>query len=158
MTTTRTIEPITANDDAMRSALNDAFLPALLPALAQATGNFTLLRDDLRPPAAAPGMVQGGMSEEQQAAVRDVAFEALKVLRDGGPSAEQRPVEDDVRRIFEWMTSSPASDDYSPLLVEEAASAGQDPRAPTWHAGDEPMFKVAIIGAGMSGILAGIRL
>ncbi len=158
MTTSRATEPITANDEAIRGALNDAFLPALLPALAQATGDFALLRHDLRPPAAAPGMVQGGMSEEQQSAVRDVAFDALKVLRDGGVNAKQRPIEDDVRRIFKWMTSSPASDDYIPLLVEEAATAGQDPRAPTWHAGDEPGLSVAIIGAGMSGILAGIRL
>ena len=46
---TRAIEPLTADDDAIRLALQDAFLPALLPALAQATGDFSLLRDELRP-------------------------------------------------------------------------------------------------------------
>ena len=158
MTTSRETEPLTADDETIRKALEDAFLPALLPALAQATGDFSLLREDLRPPAAAPGMLQGGMSAEQQSAARDIAFDALKTLRDGGANAEERPIEDDVRRIFEWMTASPASDDYMPLLVEELAPTGQDPRAPTWHAGDDTEFSVAIIGAGMSGIVAGVRL
>ncbi|MCI0857017.1 MAG: NAD(P)/FAD-dependent oxidoreductase, partial [Chloroflexi bacterium] len=75
-----------------------------------------------------------------------------------GANGGQRSIEDDVRRIFEWMTGSPASDDYMPLLVEELAPTGQDPRAPTWRAGDDPEFSVAIIGAGMSGIVAGVRL
>ncbi|MCH7580057.1 MAG: NAD(P)/FAD-dependent oxidoreductase [Chloroflexi bacterium] len=158
MTTSQATKPLTADDETIRKALEDAFLPALLPALAQATGDFALLRDDLRPPAVAPGMLQGGMSAEQQSAARDIAFDALKTLRDGGASAAERPIEDDVRRIFEWMTASPASDDYMPLLVEELAPTGQDPRAPTWHAGDDTEFSVAIIGAGMSGIVAGVRL
>lgn len=142
----------------MRTALNDAVLPALLPALAQVTGDFSLLRPELRPPATVPGDPQGGMTAEHQAAARELAFEALKALRDGGASEEQRPIEDDVRRIFEWMTASPASDDYIPLILEELAPAGQDPRAPTWRAEVGSGLRVAIIGAGMSGILAGIRL
>jgi 4-hydroxyacetophenone monooxygenase len=154
----RATEPITADDETIRRALDDAFLPSLLPALAQATGDFSLLREDLRPPSMLPGVPQGGMTDEQQAAARELAFDALKVLRDGGASTAQRPIEDDVRRISAWMTSSPASDEYIPLLVEELAPAGQDPRAPKWHANGKTPFLVAIIGAGMSGILAAIRL
>ncbi len=56
------------------------------------------------------------------------------------------------------MTGSPASDEYIPLLLEELAPAGEDPRAPAWHVDGRIPFLVAIIGAGMSGILAGIRL
>ena len=155
---TTSTEPITANDEAIRKALEDAFLPALLPALAQATGDFSVLRDDLRPPAAGPGVLQGGMTEEQQSAARAFALDVLKTLRDGTTSSDQLPIEDVVRRIFEWMTASPASEDYMPLLVEELSSAGQDPRAPTWHAGADTKCSVAVIGAGMSGIIAGVRL
>ena len=158
MTTSRATEPLTADDETIRKALDDAFLPALLPALAQATGDFSLLREDLRPPGSPLAMLQGGMSEDQQSAARDVAFDALKVLRDGGANAEQRPIEDDVRRIHQWMTASPASEDYIPLLVEELAPSGQDPRAPTWKADADTKFLTVIIGAGMSGIVAGTRL
>ena len=91
MTTSQATKPLTADDETIRKALEDAFLPALLPALAQATGDFALLRDDLRPPAVAPGMLQGGMSAEQQSAARDIAFDALKTLRAGGGSAGERP-------------------------------------------------------------------
>ena len=65
---------------------------------------------------------------------------------------------DDIRRITGWMTGSPASDEYIPLLLEELAPAGEDPRAPAWHVDGRIPFLVAIIGAGMSGILVGIRL
>jgi 4-hydroxyacetophenone monooxygenase len=157
MAIARDTQAITADNDAIRDALDDAFLPALLPALAQATGDFSLLRDDLRPPTLLPGVPHGGMSLDQQARARALAFDAIVALRDRGPAPE-RPLEDDVRRIMEWMTASPASEDYIPLLVEELAPAGHDSRAPAWRANGKMAFHVAIIGAGMSGILAAIRL
>jgi 4-hydroxyacetophenone monooxygenase len=154
----RVTEPITADDDTIQRALEAAFLPALLPALAQATGDFSLLRDDLRPTSMSPAVPQGGMTSGQQSAARALAFEALKTLRDREIEPSQRPIEDDVRQISAWLTASPASQDYIPLIVEELAPAGQDPRAPTWRADAKTPFAVAIIGAGMSGLLSGIRL
>jgi 4-hydroxyacetophenone monooxygenase len=158
MALTRTTEPITADDAAIRAALADAFLPALLPALAQATGDFTLLREELRPPGIAPGVPQGGMSPQQQEAAREIAFEALKGLRTEGETRTPVPLEEAIKRITAWMTGSQASDDYLPLLLEELGPEGEDPRAPAWRKDPAVPFTVAIIGAGMSGILAGIRL
>lgn len=157
MAISRATKPITADDEAIRNALEDAILPALLPALAQATGDFSLLREDMHP-VMAPGDLQGGMTEEQQATARTLALDALKTLRDGGASAAKRPIEDDVRRISEWVTSAPVSDDYITMCLEELAVSGRDARAPDWRADEGVDFRVAIIGAGMSGILAGIRL
>lgn len=158
MALTRTTEPITADDAAIRAALADAFLPALLPALAQATGDFTILRAELRPQGIAPGVPQGGMSPQQQEAAREIAFEALKQLRIEGETRTPAPLEDAIKRITAWMTGSQASDDYLPLLLEELGPEGEDPRAPQWRKDPNVPFTVAIIGAGMSGILAGIRL
>jgi 4-hydroxyacetophenone monooxygenase len=148
---------ITADDDAIRRALDDAFLPALIPALAQATGDLSLLREDIRPPGVMPAIPQGGMSDAQQKAAKELALEALRKLRDDGREAP-RATEADLRAITAWMTGALASDDYIPLLIEELAPFEDDPRAPGWHAGPDVAFKVAVIGAGMSGILAGIRL
>ncbi len=158
MAIARTTEPITADDETIQRTLADAFLPALLSALAQATGDFSLLRDDLRPTSLSPAAPQGGMTSEQQSTARALAFEALKTLRDHGTVPSRRPIADDVRRISAWLIASPTSEDYIPLIVEELAPEGQDPRAPTWRADDNSPFAVAIIGAGMSGLLSGIRL
>jgi 4-hydroxyacetophenone monooxygenase len=159
VTIARAIEPITGDDETIRQALDDAFLPALLPALAQATGDFSMLREELRPLGVAPGVPQGGMTEEQQRAAREIAFDALKTLRARHVAVDLHADAGDIRRITAWMTGSPASDEYIPLLLEELAPTGQDPRAPAWGMdGRRTPFLVAIIGAGMSGILAGIRL
>ncbi len=158
MALTRTTEPITADDSAIRTALQDAFLPALLPALAQATGDFTILREELRPPGIAPGVAQGGMSQQQQDAAREIAFAALKLLRDEGETSNPAPLDQAIKLITAWMTGSVASDDYLPLLLEELGPEDKDPRAPQWRKDPAVPFTVAIIGAGMSGILAGIRL
>jgi 4-hydroxyacetophenone monooxygenase len=148
---------ITARDEAIRQALEDAFLPALIPALAQASGDLSLLREDIRPPSVMPAVPQGGMSAAQQAAAKALALDVLRTMRDH-PRVVPRATEADLRTITAWMTGSAASDDYIPLLVEELAPFEDDPRAPNWHAEANTSFKVAIIGAGMSGILAGIRL
>ena len=158
MPISRATEPITANDDAIRAALEDAFLPALIPALAQVTGDLSLLRDDLRPPGVTPGVLQGGMTAKQQEAAKALAFDALKAIRDGGVPAPSHSIEDDLRAITGWMNGSPAPDEYLPLLVEELAPGDEDPRAPQWRYDGRTPFHVAIIGAGMSGILAAIRL
>ena len=55
------------------------------------------------------------------------------------------------------MTAGKASDDYLPLLLEELAPSDEDTRAPQWRMEPGTGFRVAIIGSGMSGILAGIR-
>ncbi len=155
----RSTEPITADDAALQRALADAFLPALLPALAQATGDLSLLRDDLRPVGMAPGVEQGGMTPEQQSGARTLALDALRTLRDGKATPRERITRDDARTIATWMTGADASEDYLSLLIEELAPLGEDPRAPQWHVNDaSPPMTVAVIGAGMSGILSAIRL
>lgn len=158
MAIARPIEPIREDDAFIERALADAFLPALLPALAQVTGDFSLLRDDLRPQGAMPGIPQGGMSDAQQAEARALALKTIIALRDGAPRHEAEIHEDDLRRITAWMTGSAASDDYIPLLYEELAPYGEDRRAPDWHYDGKRPFFVAVIGAGMSGILSAIRL
>ena len=156
MTITRSTEPITASDGEIEASLQEAHLPALLPALALATGDLSLLREELRPASTAPPPPQGGLSPERQTEARDLALAALIKLRDGGEAAP--PSDDDLQRMMEWMTGSSSALDYLPLLIEELAPFDDDPRAPTWRKDPGTEFSVVIIGAGMSGIVAGTRL
>jgi 4-hydroxyacetophenone monooxygenase len=157
----RALEAITESDDEIRLILEDAEIPPLLPALAYVTGDLSLLRDDLRPDPLLFGMPQGGLTEDQQAEVRQLALDAITRFRDGGCRPAPVPPDTDVLRIMEYAVGGAEMGAYLPLLEEELAHRGADRRAPDWRkedlAGDVD-FRVAIIGAGMSGLLAAHRL
>src|SRR6185503_335709 len=64
-------------------------------------------------------------------------------------------------RIMEFAVGGSGMDPYLPLLEEELAFRGDDRRAPGWHKSEvapDRDFRVLIIGAGMSGLLAAYRL
>ena len=157
----REIAPITESDEQLRTILEQAELPPLLPALAYVTGDLSLLRDDLRPDALLFAMPQGGLTEEQQAAVRELALETLVAFRGGGCKPAPVPSERDVLRIMEYAVGGADMGSYLPLLEEELAHRGEDRRGPQWRKAEiapDVDFRVAIIGAGMSGLLAAHRL
>jgi 4-hydroxyacetophenone monooxygenase len=156
------IERIVQSDAEIEAALADAELPPLLPALAYLTGDLSLLRADLRPDPLTLAMPQGGLTDEQQASVRALALETLVRFRDGGCRVAPTPSESDVLQIMEFAVGGGAEmGPYLPLLEEELAARGDDPRAPGWHSSEiapDSRFHVVIIGAGMSGLLAAHRL
>jgi len=152
------IEPITVSDDELRAILLEAELPPMLPALAYATGDMSLLRDDLKPDPLLFAMPQGGLTEEQQATIREIALDVLIRFRDGGCVPAPTPSEEDVQRIMEFAVGGADMAAYIPLLEEELAHRGEDRRAPTWTKPAGVDFTVLIIGAGMSGLLAARRL
>ena len=155
------IEQITEREDDLRAILLEAELPPLLPALAYATGDLSLLRPELRPDPLLFAMPQGGLTDEQQAAIRDLALEALVRFREDGCRPAPVPPEDDLQQIMEHAVGGADMKAYMPLLEEELAHRGEDRRAPSWHKDDVAPgtdFSVLVIGAGMSGLLAARRL
>jgi 4-hydroxyacetophenone monooxygenase len=155
------VEPIVETDEEIGRILEEAQVPPLLPALAYATGDLSLLRDDLRPDPLLFGLPQGGLTDEQQAAARRLALEALVRFRDGGCKPAPAPGDDDVLRIMEFAVGGAGMAEYLPLLEEELAHRGEDRRGPGWRldaVAPGVEFTVAVIGAGMSGILAARRL
>jgi 4-hydroxyacetophenone monooxygenase len=155
------IEPITASDDEIRAILAEAEIPPLLPALAYATGDLSLLREHLRPDPVLFNLPQGGLTGEQQAEARDLALDALARFRDGGCRPAPPPSDEDVLRIMEFAVGGSDMGSYLPLVEEELAHRGDDRRAPGWrkpNVAPDTDLLVAVIGAGMSGLLAAHRL
>ena len=157
----REVEPITETDAQIRAALVEAELPPLLPALAYLTGDLGLLRPELQTDPLLLAMPQGGLTDEQQETIRTLALDALAAYRDGGCRPAQPPSDADLLRILEYAVGGTEMRAYLPLLEEELAYRGEDRRGPSWTKSDlapDRDFTVAIIGAGMSGILSAHRL
>ena len=155
------IAPITETDDEIRGFLAEAELPPLLPALAYVTGDLSLLRDELKPEPLLIGMPQGGLTEDQQAQVRELALDALTRFRDDGCRPAPLPNDEQLLRIMEFAVGGAQMAPYLPLLEEELAFRGEDRRAPSWNKHEiapDVAFDVVVIGAGMSGLLAAHRL
>lgn len=149
-----------SDDDAIRAALEHAEVPALLPALAAALGDLSLVPDHLCPKPTGLIDPAGGLSADQQREARELALGALRRLRDEGRAVEPDPSIDELRHLLEFTSGGAPVDEYLELLREELG-LGEDLRAPTWRkdelAPDRP-FRVAVIGAGMSGLAAAHRL
>jgi 4-hydroxyacetophenone monooxygenase len=155
------VAPITETDEQIAAALAEAELAPLLPAIAYLTGDLSLLRADLRPDPIMLSMPFSGYTDAQQAEIRSLALAALIAYRDGGCVPASAPTDADLLEMMEHTVGGSGMADYLPLLEEELAYKGEDRRAPSWRA-DELRpgsdLSVVIIGAGMSGILAGHRL
>jgi 4-hydroxyacetophenone monooxygenase len=155
------IAPITESDDEIRAHLASAEIQPLLPALAYSTGDMSLLRDDLLPDPLLLSLPGGGFTDDQAATIRELALDVLIRFRDGGCRPTPVPSDDDVLRIMQFAVGGVDVADYLPLLEEELAHRGQDRRAPTWRKdvlAPDVEFRVVIVGAGMSGLLAAHRL
>jgi 4-hydroxyacetophenone monooxygenase len=153
------------DDDELRAVVRTAYLPALLAALAHVTGDLSLVADDLRPDPARYREPQGGMTGAQRADGRQRAVAAIRrlgaLVADAAAEPPALPDDDTLRRLISFAAGEPVPDDYLPLLLEELAAGGTDPRAPSWtKAGIDADrdFRVAVVGAGMSGLIAGHRL
>ncbi|MEY2432366.1 MAG: 4-hydroxyacetophenone monooxygenase [Acidimicrobiaceae bacterium] len=151
----------TPDRELLADAVRTAYLPALLIALAQALGDLSLLRDDLRPDPARVQEPAAGLTREQRAAARELAIESLELLSEQPVRNVAQADDATLRRMFAFLTGQPVSDDYVQLLREELGVGDEDVRSPEWRKDDLDAarpFLVVIVGAGMSGLAAGHRL
>jgi 4-hydroxyacetophenone monooxygenase len=154
--------PITDSDAVIAAALEDVSIPTLLLSMVHLTGDVSILAGDLRPAGIFLNEVQGFMSDEHQAAARAWALELIKAYRDGGCVLPPPPDAATVHRMMEFLVAGEVDAEYVPMMLEELELDGRDERATPWvdEVDDETKssLPVVVIGAGMSGILAAIRL
>lgn len=153
--------PITADDATIAAALQEASVPTLMLSMIHMTGDASLLEGTLRPYGIYLNEVQGFMPEEAQAAVRAQALEVVKKFRDGGCKLPPPPSPETILAMMKFLVVGDVPAEYVPMVLEELGLEGDDTRHIDWgnlSAAKREGFPVLIIGAGMSGILAGIRL
>ncbi|HEY2709770.1 MAG TPA: NAD(P)/FAD-dependent oxidoreductase [Caulobacteraceae bacterium] len=143
-------------------ALAAAHLPALAAALVHLTGDESLVGRDRWPAYDFFGDSKlGGYSPERQAELREKAKAAIAAHLAGAPLPPQ-PSLATLRQMMDFVAGVEIPEHYAPFLIEELQMSGVDPKRPDWTS---PKLKAAaaklpvvVIGAGMSGLLAGIRL
>lgn len=153
-----TVASLECDDETLRGHLQGADIPTLLMTVAHLTGELDVLKPDWKP-VVAMGVAGSGMSAEVEAEVREFCLHRLMAFRDSGMPVPARPTSDQLHAIGTWLMG-PVIEPYLPLVAEELVTAEEDPRAPRWHkehvaAGRD--FKVVIIGAGESGMIAALR-
>jgi 4-hydroxyacetophenone monooxygenase len=144
----------------LRLALAEAHLPTLLPAVAALTGDLTLLAPALLPEQPNLLAPQNGMSAQQCELAREAVVSAMRAF-DHKAVAPPPPGRSELQAMLNFAAGGRELPGYLPLLEEELDVAGADLRMPRWHKSQlapDRDFRVVIIGAGMSGILAARRL
>jgi 4-hydroxyacetophenone monooxygenase len=148
-------EPFTTNDDEILRALEDVSIPTLLLSCVHMSGDASILDGPLRPQGLFLNEVQGYMSEEDKAAARALALRIIKDYRDSG-CPEPDPISPELlKKMMAFLVCQDVPDEYVPMMVEEMELSGRDDRAAMPAPTD---VDVVVIGLGMSGLLAAIRL
>ncbi len=154
-------EPFTDDDATIAAALEEASIPCLLMSMIHMSGDTALLDGEHRPLMCFLNDMQCAMPPEAQAEVRRRALDVIRAYRDRGCTLPPAPDAATLQRMMGFLVAGEVPAEYVPMMLEEMELDGVDARAVSF-AGIDPAaraaFPVAVIGAGMSGILAGIRL
>jgi 4-hydroxyacetophenone monooxygenase len=133
-----------------------------MAALVHVTGDPQVIRGDIRPLNGFMVDAQGGLTPAQQEQVRARAFRELRRFRDAGQRLPAAPSPAVIGEIVSFLIGQPVPDGYTEFLTSELAIHDEDPYAvpelASLPAEKRAAFRVVIVGAGMSGLLAGIRL
>ena len=146
------------SDAALEAAVASANLPTLTMVLVHLTSDLSLLRGDLRFTRASPQRPDGGVTAEQALALRQRALDELRLCRARGGVLPPLPEPEVLHEMMSFSLGQPVPPEYVPMMLEQMQLAppvatpklSRLPRARDFH--------VVIIGAGMSGLLAGLKL
>src|SRR5437868_8421467 len=149
-----------ADDAALVNAVRSANLPTLMLVMVHLTGDLQWLRGPIRPTRASPQHMDGGLSAEQAHEVQARALEVLRAFRERDAELPPLPDAAVLAEMMQFSLGQPVAAEYVPMMLEDMALASgglrDAPGTPALAAASD--FHVAVIGAGMSGVLAAIAL
>jgi 4-hydroxyacetophenone monooxygenase len=154
-------EPFTDDDGAIAAAVEDVSVPVLLCSLVHMTGDPSWIRE--RALRSVPNAVdlQGGLDGDELSDIRRRAVPAIAAYRDSGCIPHQLS-RDVLVEMMAFLAGKPLEGVMVPMFLEDMQFDGADSGVISW--GEEVSNEaraaspVVVIGCGLSGILAGIRL
>jgi 4-hydroxyacetophenone monooxygenase len=148
----------TLSEKALRKAVASANLPTLLMVLYQLTGDRKWLQDPYRP-TRTKGLDahdSGGFPEDVQRQIRDAAVQAILKWADGEPTAVPAPRGEMFIEMISACMGEPVPGEFEPMMAEEMEFAPAPPPHPATNRAAR--FRVVVIGAGVSGLVAALKL
>jgi 4-hydroxyacetophenone monooxygenase len=154
-------EPFTDDNAAIAKALEEVSIPALMCSLVHMTGDASFIRGDIRPRLAMSLDIQSGIPEDDRAEVRRRALPVIAAYRDSGCEPAELPTEL-LREMMEFLGCRAVEGRLAGLFFDDLQFEGGDVGAVSWGSDlteeQRSSTPVVVIGCGMGGILAGIRL
>lgn len=149
------------DEQALKSALDTADIVPSLMTLVYLTGDSTLL-DKAAPHIKGAWNFLEEIPEELKQQIRSDLAETLKKYATEDTPIPQTPNLETLRHMLSVSVGANVPPEYVGLFVEELRLDDVDTRALHWRTAPTLLarddFKVVIIGAGLSGICAGVRL
>src|SRR3954468_5612962 len=142
--------------DTLAAALEHANLPTLVPVLHQLTGDRRWLADPI-PPTRSRGIENtggGGSRGDGAAEIRSAALEAVLAWSAGRPAAVPEPTGNALVELMGIAAGEPGPAGYGAMMAGDMGFGPAEP-VPAVPGTD---LRVVVIGAGVSGMLAAIRL
>lgn len=145
-------------DDRTRwqEAVDIANIPTLLMVLVHLTGDRRWLHEPYRP-TRTRGLDDndsGGLPDDIQDEIRAATYEAIVAWADGEPIAIDAPGPELLLEMMEVCVGQDVPEAYAPIIAHELRLFDR----PAEPIATPPGFEVLVIGAGISGICAGVRL
>jgi 4-hydroxyacetophenone monooxygenase len=145
----------------LRDGTNATNIPTLLMVVYQVTGDHRWLEAPYRPTRSL-GLSDhdtGGLSPEIQSEIRAAAAAAFEHLQAGRPPAIDAPTPDQMSEMLTACVGEEVDESYGVMFAEEfRRRIGLPDAEPQPHPAPPAGFRVLVIGAGVSGIIAAHRL
>src|SRR5947209_744415 len=150
------IQEASSRDGDLALALESANIPTLLLLLYQFTGEERWLRPPFTPVKSRwDDNDSGGLLPAMQQEVREAAFDVITAWRAGAPIAKPELTAEELIKMLSFSEAEPIPAEYAELMSHKlrlyAGATAEPVQLPTG-------FSALIIGAGMSGVAAAVRL
>ncbi len=147
---------IVADEATLRAALEAADTVPLALSLVQLTGDGEII-ERLRPHVSGPWDYSETIPPELKAEVRERLVATLKDYAASGRALPPPPEPELLRSMMGLAAGQAIPDEYAPMMLEQSSVDGGEGQR-QWRKPAGRDFRVAIVGAGMSGIGMAIKL
>jgi len=151
---------VNINKKALTHSLDSASFPVIATLLVHFTGDISILDKLPKPNQALLGETQGFLSAEEQKIIKSFAIDKItKFYSSSHPKDVYIPSDDELNKMMNYIVGDKVASEYVPMMLQDLnIHSNLSNSIHKLSRDEESNLEVLIIGAGMSGILAAIKL